>query len=250
MDSRPVLWQLQISHYNEKVRWALDYKRIPHVRRSLVPGLHRLKTWQLTRTFTTPVLTVNGSSIPDSTRILAALEARWPDPPLYPGDPAERRHALELEEFFDEQLGADIRRALYHVLLEHPGLVLPLFENGQTPAARGMLRAVFPVLEVGMRKSMTIYPEQAAASQDKSIAALDRLEAELGGSDYLVGDSFSVADLTAASLLYPLVLPPEYPYPTLAREDLPAEARELLDSLADRPGVLWVAEMYRRHRLS
>lgn len=33
----PVLWQLQISHYVEKVRWALDYKRIPHIRRSLVP---------------------------------------------------------------------------------------------------------------------------------------------------------------------------------------------------------------------
>ena len=74
MDSRPVLWQLQISHYNEKVRWALDYKRIPHVRRSLVPGLHKLKTWQLARSLTTPVLTLNGTSIGDSTRIIAALE--------------------------------------------------------------------------------------------------------------------------------------------------------------------------------
>ena len=30
----PVLWQLQVSHYVEKVRWALDYKRVPHIRRS------------------------------------------------------------------------------------------------------------------------------------------------------------------------------------------------------------------------
>ena len=36
----PVLWQLQISHYVEKVRWALDYKRVPHVRRTLLPGPH------------------------------------------------------------------------------------------------------------------------------------------------------------------------------------------------------------------
>ena len=34
----PVLWQLQISHYVEKVRWALDYKRISHVRRTLLRG--------------------------------------------------------------------------------------------------------------------------------------------------------------------------------------------------------------------
>jgi hypothetical protein len=35
---RPVLWQLELSHYNEKVRWALDLKRIDHVRRPLLPG--------------------------------------------------------------------------------------------------------------------------------------------------------------------------------------------------------------------
>ena len=36
----PVLWQFKYSHYNEKARWALDFKRIPHRRRSLLPGLH------------------------------------------------------------------------------------------------------------------------------------------------------------------------------------------------------------------
>jgi glutathione S-transferase len=36
--SVPVLWQLEISHYNEKVRCALDYKRIPHIRRRCFPG--------------------------------------------------------------------------------------------------------------------------------------------------------------------------------------------------------------------
>ena len=39
-DSRPVLWQIAISHYSEKVRWALDWKGIPHVRHSLVPLFH------------------------------------------------------------------------------------------------------------------------------------------------------------------------------------------------------------------
>ena len=102
----PVLWQLQISHYVEKVRWALDYKRVPHVRRTLLPGLHVLKAKRLTGdTSTTPVLTLDGRSIGDSTRIIAALEERWPRPPLYPEDQALRRRALELEEFFDEELG-------------------------------------------------------------------------------------------------------------------------------------------------
>jgi glutathione S-transferase len=96
--SRPVLWQLRISHYNEKVRWALDYKRIPHLRRSLLPGLHSAKAKALTGDCaTTPVLTLDGRSIGDSTRIIAAIENRWPEPPLYPQDEPELRRALELE---------------------------------------------------------------------------------------------------------------------------------------------------------
>ncbi len=35
-------------------------------------------------------------------------------------------------------------------------------------------------------------------------AAFDRLEARLGDDDYLVGDRFTVADLTAANLFYPV----------------------------------------------
>jgi Glutathione S-transferase, N-terminal domain len=59
--SVPVLWELEVSHYNEKVRWALDYKRVPHVRRSLLPGLHIVKAKRLTGdTSTTPVLTSRG----------------------------------------------------------------------------------------------------------------------------------------------------------------------------------------------
>jgi hypothetical protein len=26
----PLLWHIPLSHYNEKARWALDYKRIAH----------------------------------------------------------------------------------------------------------------------------------------------------------------------------------------------------------------------------
>src|SRR5690348_16398141 len=90
----PVLWQLEISHYNEKVRWALDYKRIPHRRRSLLPGIHVIAAKRLTGGETTPILTLDGRSIGDSTAIIAALEKRWPEPALYPADPDERRRAL------------------------------------------------------------------------------------------------------------------------------------------------------------
>ncbi len=243
----PVLWQLELSHFNEKVRWALDLKRIPHIRRSLLPGIHMLAAKRLTGGGqTTPVLTIDGHSIGDSTHIIAAIEEHWPEPRLYPADPAERQRALELEDYFDEQLGPHIRRGIYHVLLDHPEVVVPLFIHGQRPAARWLIRATFPLMKVGMRRSMRVYEDAAAESRDQTVAAMDRLEAELQPSGYLVGDSFSVADLTAAALFYPAVLPPEFPYPLVST--VPEEGREFLASLAERPGGRWVTEMYSRHR--
>src|SRR3954453_7441971 len=87
-------------------------------------------------------------------------------------------------------------------------------------------------------------PSGAARGRAKVREAVDRLERELGGGDYLVGDEFTVADLTAASLFYPVVLPEGGP---LRRDTFPRDP-DLRTELAGRPGVEWVEEMYRRHR--
>ena len=245
----PVLWQVQVSHYVEKVRWALDYKRVPHIRRSLLPGLHAVKAKRLTGdTSTAPVLTINGRSTGDSSRIIALIEERWPQPPLYPKDPAQRRRAVELEEFFDEELGPHIRRAFYHELLPHPELVVPLFTQGRPRAARALLRTGFPILRVAMRRRFEISATAAANSRAKMVAAMDRLEREISPSGYLVGDRFTVADLTAAALFYPVPRPARFPYAMVADADLPDSFREFVDSLARRPGGQWVAQIYRQHR--
>jgi glutathione S-transferase len=247
----PVLWQLEISHYNEKVRWALDYKRVPHIRHSLLPGFHALKAQRLTGdTSTTPVLTLDGQSIGDSTRIIAALEERWQQPPLYPPKAGQRQRALELEEFFDEELGPHIRRVAYQELLPHPGLVVPLFSHGQRLAPRILLRAGFPMLRVRMRQRFALTAKAAEESRAKTVAAMDRLERELSPSGFLVGESFTIADLTAAALFYPVARPPEFPYPMVAEHDLPDSLREFLGSLAERPGGKWAAEIYHRYRFS
>src|SRR5947209_13667638 len=212
VEQRPVLWQLQISHYNEKVRWALDYKRVPHTRRSMLPGIHRLIARRLAGVDTSPVLVIDGEGVGDSSAILQAIEQRWPEPALMPPDDAGRRRALELEEWFDEELGPHIRRAVYYELLPYPDVVIPLFTDGASDTSKALLRHSFPLLRVGMRQLMNIYEEPAARSRERCVEAVDKLERELDGNDYLVGDRFTLADLSIAALMYPLALPPEYPY--------------------------------------
>ena len=165
-----------------------------------------------------------------------------------PENALQRRRALRLEDYFDEELGPHIRRAVYWELLPYPEVVVPLFTDGASGTTKAVLRAGFPVLRVGMKRFMNIYEEPARRSREKCIEALDTLERELGDNEYLVGDKFSIADLTAASLFYPLALPPEYPYPSPSWDDLPDGARAFLGELRERHGAQWVAEMYRRHR--
>jgi glutathione S-transferase len=49
-----------------------------------------------------PVLVDGDQVIPDSTRILRHLEERWPDPPLFPRDPARRAELDVFLEWFNE----------------------------------------------------------------------------------------------------------------------------------------------------
>jgi glutathione S-transferase len=250
-DSRPLLWHLPVSHYSEKVRWALDHKRIPHRRRAaIVPGTHMAAAMWLTRdpaNFTFPVLELDGETIADSTAIVAALEERFPEGPLYPTDPEQRRRALELEDFFDEELGPYIRQLAFHEL----GNDRERFETvvrrtvpgplGRNSAGAVAYARVFTGLRFAARSDAA-----AEASRRKVLAALDRLEEELGSNDYLVGDSLSVADVTAAALFYPLVLPDDGPLP--ADEPAPQGLERFRAPLKGRRGFKWVEETFRRHR--
>jgi glutathione S-transferase len=242
----PVLWQYSFSNYNEKVRWALDYKGISHRRRSVLPMGPR-SLWFSRGNGTLPALELDGERIVDSTTIIAALEERQPDPPLYPGDPDERRRALEQEEFFDEHAGHDMRRVGIIEWGDEPEFGAAVFTIDQPEAvrwgARHLQRLVRPVLWRLMNRRYGFDPDSFERSKGTLRIALDRIEAERNGRPYLVGDSFTVADLTAAALLYPFVWPPEYPY------ELPERPRsELLDSMRDHPACAWIADIWRRHR--
>src|SRR2546429_8015583 len=144
IDTR-LLWHIPSSHSNEKVRWTLDYKRIPHRRQVLGAG-YLPRAWRATGRGTLPILFLDGRAIGDSTHIIAALEERYPEPPLYPGDTDARQRALALEDYFDEQLGPALRAAI----------VTPLFRHDPDLALR--------VLTTGMPGKA--YPDAAAAGAD------------------------------------------------------------------------------------
>jgi len=105
------------------------------------------------------------------------------------------------------------------------------------------MRVMLPGALLYARRRYRIYPADAERARAKLTTALDRIMAERKPSGYLVGEGFSVADLTAAALLFPLALPSElqYPYPEFPDfGELTPHSRH--------PAMDWIREIYRRHR--
>ena len=247
LSETPVLWHLEVSHYNEKARWVLDYKRVPHVRRAVTPGLQEFRARGLRAGRTVPILQLSGRTIGDSTRIIEEIERRWPEPSLYPSDPEERRRALDLEEYFDESCGPALRRVLFNDNIAEPEKFIGMLYGPDHPRL-GLLTTLGPLLAPVVKWRYEIRPDRVAQSREAVRAALDKVEAEAGRGGYLVGDSFTVADLTAASILAVLVVPREFPYIKLRPDERAEQSQGFRASLKDRPGFKWVEDMYARHR--
>jgi glutathione S-transferase len=241
----PVLWHIPVSHFNEKVRWALDYKGIAHQRQVLGPD-YLFRCGRATGQGKMPVLWLEGRAIGDSTRIIAALEQGFPEPPLYPAAEAARQQALALEEDLDETLGPALRAAVVTPLFRHdPELALRALMTGM-PTNYTRLRPLLRIFPAYYR--MRHHIREANLEADRAIvaAALDRIEQQRQNRVYLVGDAFSVADLTAAALLSPLLQPPQIQYPL--QIDWPAYLRDYRAALLQHPAAQWAAGIYRRHR--
>ena len=242
-----VLHHFPSSHYNEKARWALDWKGVAHERRSYLPGPHAPWIRRLSGQTATPVLRLDGGIAVGSAAIVDALERRFPERPLYPQDPDLRRRALEIQRHFDAEVGPAVRAAVFSVLLEEPDYLCATFAAPKPRAVRRLYRAGFPLLKgIMARANGAADPQQVERAFERSRRALDFVAKEVGPSGQLVGNGFSVADLCCASLLAPLVDPG---HPDMARlRPLPERVEAFLRRFASHPGAEWVLGQYARHR--
>ena len=241
-----VLYQFAFSHYNEKARWTLDYKGLASERRAVLPGFHERTIRKLSGKTTTPVLTDGDRVVAGSAEIVAYLDERVPSPPLFPSDPEERREALAWVAWLDDEVGPAVRLALFHELLADPGFASRIFTTGRSGLKASLYRRIFPRLVPMLRSRMDIHDESAQRDREVVDRALTRVHEASRESGYLVGGRFTVADLTAGSLLFPLYFPEQMPFA------LPAGGSPALDSwLArwrDHPGGAWVKELWAKHR--
>jgi glutathione S-transferase len=244
------LYTYAVSQSSEKVRWALDATGISYHERALPPFVHA--QWLTSPgggLFTSmPVLEGDGETIADSTRILEWLEERRAPFSLIPRDPLVRAQVMEAESRFD-MAGVHLLRLVYGELLDRRELALKLFSIDANPLQRLALAAAFPLIRQLFLRGLDTSAAAFARSQrivDRTIGELDR--AAESGKRFLVGDTLSVADITAAALLAPLACPEEHPI--YSRRDYRQQMASVLAPWRDRPGLAWVRELYRGRGLA
>ena len=127
-----------------------------------------------------------------------------------PAGEKERAEVLALQARCDEELGPDARRVGYQVALENPAMMVGTLLYRRAPK-RWLNPILLRFIERVVRRKFAVHPDEV----ERSRARLHRLLPELqekaaGGSGFMVGDRFGLADITVAALFDPLEIVPEF----------------------------------------
>ncbi len=194
------LYAAEVSYFSGKVRPAFRYKRVPFVELLPTPAVYRHVLRPRTGLAMIPVvITPEDETWQDSSDILDALEARFPDPPLFPTTPVQRVVAYLIELYADE-------------FMMLPGL----HYRWSFPESEAKARADFAASN-GNRSQTSrfadavkmfagligVQPETAPAIEAHTEELLDLLEAHVATHPYLLGARPSLADYGLIGPLYP-----------------------------------------------
>ncbi|PHS70550.1 MAG: hypothetical protein COB22_07955 [Cycloclasticus sp.] len=236
------------SHYCEKARWVLDYKKIAYDPIAIMPGLHMLTVRRYGKRTSVPVLLDGNDAIQGSSEIIDYLEDKCPDNNLTPANAEQLDVCLSIEKDMDKRLGENIRQILYARLLDYPDYIRFCFTYSMSSIKQFMFTLTYPVLKRKIYDTYVMSDEKVAEARIVFDEALAKIEATISKQPYLLGDTFTRADLSVASMLSLLVLPKEHPFPWDEKEIPDAEIKALFETYADHPVAEWVRNIYRHHR--
>ena len=245
----PELYIFAISHYCEKARWALDYLDIDYRLHHLSPTNY----FRYTRRFgfsntELPVLVADSRPLQGSAQIIDWAQAQRPSSERSLQSGIDMAAAREIERRLDEIAGVHVRRYYYaEALFDQPQFVRSIFARDLSWRQRLVLRLAWNRIRRYMIRGLDLGPEQGRESRRILDTELQWLDEMLGdGRPFLLGEQFSRVDLSAASLLSPLLLPPQHPVYRDMR--LPPGIAAELEAWRDRPTLRWIANIYRQYR--
>ncbi len=205
----PILYEFPHSHFCEIARWSLAHKGVSYRSVPLFPGWHVAKMKRLAGGSSLPVLVDGENVIQGSGAIVDYLDRAHPEKRLTPETDAHEIEALKAE--IAATIGVPLRRLCYYHLLPNADLIRHCFMHRSGALANLAFKVMYKFLR---QRIIDVYDctERGAASAKVELEqAIEAFDKRFTGARFLLGDTFSRADICFASLLAFMVMPPQYP---------------------------------------
>ena len=244
------LLTINISHYCEKVRWALDYLNVEYIEEHHAPPFHRFYTKKYGGK-TVPVLVTKQQCFCDSTEILHYLNTiASHDKKLYPHDIKLRSEVEELEELFDSKLGVATRGLGYYFALQNSWKIPLTWSKGALwPEKIGCI-LVAPLTIKMVRKKYRVNETQKDLAIQNISNIFNIVDQRLApDTKFLVGNKISAADISFAALAAPLLRPKNHPIYSSQHANLSQEMSDIAKDLRATRSGKFALNLYEKFRV-
>ncbi|MEL6383234.1 MAG: glutathione S-transferase family protein [Cyanobacteria bacterium J06626_18] len=194
------LYKFEASAYSEKVRLILDYKQLPYKAIEVTPGVGQIDLYRLSGQRKVPVVKDGAVVVPDSTAIARYLDEKYPENPLIPNDPKQKGLCLALEDWADESLGLQGRKAMIGAFSQHPNFRTALLPATTPDLVKNLVGAVPGDILSLLGTGVGFGPDDVKEATTVLKQALEALCLMLQDSPYLVGDQPTLADFAVAGI--------------------------------------------------
>lgn len=195
------LYQFELSHYCEKVRFILDYKGLPYRKVEVVPGVGQLELFRMSGQRQVPVLKDGSRVVADSTAIADYLDKQYPDRPLIPSEPKLKGLTLLMEQWADESIGLNARKCLVGAVGQDPAFRQALLPSTTPDFLKNIVGAVPNELFGALGLGVGFGTEAVKSAQDAMKRDLTSLCFILMEQPYLVTDHPTLADFAVAAMM-------------------------------------------------
>lgn len=201
------LYQFELSHYSEKVRFILDYKGLAYRKFEVTPGVGQIDLYRMSGQRQVPVLKDGSEVIADSTAIADYLERQYPDRPLIPTDPKLRGLTLLIEQWADESIGLNARKVMIGALNQNQSFRTAFLPSSVPDVVKNLVGAVPNELLSVLGQGVGLGADTIKTATDAIKRDLASLCFLLDSQPYLVTDHPTLADFAVAGLSMYLKFP-------------------------------------------
>ncbi len=193
------LYWMAISHPSQVARKMLDLKGVEYEVVNVLP-LNQKVHMRLAgfRGGTVPAIKIDGKRIQGTREISRELDARWPEPRLFPSDPDHRARVEDAERWGDEEFQPVPRRVFRFGVAHDPELRRWMAKRQGLPAPALMAVAMQPVVA---HYAKTVEADGRMGTEAGVRADIAALPATLDRVDHLLEDGTLTLDPPNAATL-------------------------------------------------